>query len=139
MPLKYAALEERVCIEVRGADSGGFLDAQLSRAVHAHDPADAPLAGWADARGRVRALFRVVRMPERWLLMTPRADADALVAKLRMFVLRSKVELTRADDIAVAALLGDAEPIAAHDVPTDTPPNRMVTRGELNVVRVGEQ
>ena len=139
MPLKYAALGERVCIEVRGADAGGFLHAQLSRAVLALDLTDAPLAGWADARGRVRALFRVLRLPERWLLMTPSADADTLVAKLRMFVLRSKVELGRADDIAIAALLGDAEPIAAYGVPADTAPNRMISRGELNFVRVSER
>ena len=69
---------DRVCIEVRGADAAAFLHGQLSRAVVDLDAADAPLAGWADARGRVRALFRVCRLPERWLLVTPRDGADEL-------------------------------------------------------------
>ena len=46
-------------------------------------------------------VFRVVQLPQRWLLVTPREGADALLAKLRMFVLRAKVTLARADDAAV--------------------------------------
>ena len=63
MALQHAALLDTVCLEVRGADAAAFLHAQLSRAVLDLDPADAPLAGWADPRGRVRALLRVCRLP----------------------------------------------------------------------------
>jgi folate-binding protein YgfZ len=139
MPLSYSALAERVCIEVCGADAGAFLHGQLTRAVLTLEGADAPLAGWADARGRVRALFRVLKQPERWLLVTPRDGADVLVKKLRMFVLRSKVEVARADDVAAAALLGDAgSAVAVHGVADDAPPNRVVRSGNLCFTRVGK-
>lgn len=138
MPLHQAALLDRVCLEARGPDAAAFLHAQLSRSVLALEPAAAPLAGWADARGRVRALFRVVQLPERWLLVTPREGADALLAKLRMFVLRAKLTLSRADDVAVLALLGDAAAaLERRSVATDTPPSRAVARGELCFVRIG--
>jgi len=140
MPLSYTALGQRVCIDVRGADAAAFLHGQLSHAVLALDAADAPLAGWADARGRVRALFRVLKLPERWLLVTPRDGADAIVNKLRLFVLRSKVEVALADDVAVAALLGDASGVLArHGAAAETPANHMVCRDELCFVRVGER
>jgi folate-binding protein YgfZ len=137
--LQYAPLD-RACIEVRGADAAEFLHGQLSRAMLTLESADAPLAGWADARGRVRALFRVLKLPERWLLVTPLDGVDALLKKLRMFVLRSKVELGRAEDVAVAALLGDATTVLAqHGVEIEPPPNRSVCRDALCFVRVGER
>ena len=139
MPLSYAALGKRACIEVRGTDGAAFLHGQLSHTVLALDAAAAPLAGWADARGRIRALFRVLKLPERWLLVTPRDGAEALVKKLRMFVMRSKVEVALAD-VTVAALLGDASPVLArHGAAPETAPNRMVCRDELCFVRVGER
>jgi folate-binding protein YgfZ len=137
MPFSYAALGNRACIDVRGTDATAFLHGQLTRAVLPLDGADAPLAGWADARGRIRAVVRVVRMPERWLLVTPRDGADSLVKKLRLFVMRSKVEVALAEDVAVAALLGDAPDMLA-DSGTPTPLNRTVCRDELCFVRVGK-
>jgi folate-binding protein YgfZ len=138
MPLRHAKLHDRVCLEARGPESAAFLHAQLSCSVLTLGAAVAPLAGWADARGRVRALFRVVRLPDRWLLVTPREGADALLGKLRMFVLRAKVTLARADDVAVLALLGDAaDALERRGVAADTLPNRMVRVGDLSFVRIG--
>jgi len=138
MALQHAALLDTVCLEARGTDAAAFLHAQLSRAVADLDPTLAPLAAWADPRGRVRALVRVCRLPERWLLVTPRDGADDLLKKLRLFVLRAKVTLGLAADVSVAALFGDAEGwLAARGVAADTPPSGLVHRGELGFIRVG--
>lgn len=139
MPFQHAFLPETVCLEARGADAAAFLHAQLSRAVADLDFGLAPLAAWADPRGRVRALLRVLRLPERWLLLTPLDGADELLKKLGMFVLRSKVTLARADDVRVTALLGDGDEwLAAHGVRmADAAPNRLVRNGDLAFVRVG--
>jgi folate-binding protein YgfZ len=138
MALQHAALLDTVCLEARGADAAAFLDAQLSRAVADLDPSSAPLAAWADPRGRVRTLVRVCRLPERWLLIAPRDGADDLLKKLRMFVLRSKVTLARADDVAVTALLGDGDKwLTARGVPGATRPNRVVRRDDVAFVRIG--
>jgi len=139
MTLQHAALLDTVCLEARGADAAAFLHGQLSRAVADLDSEHAPLAAWADARGRVRALFRVCRLEERWLLMTPRDGADEVLKKLRMFVLRAKVSLARADDVAVTALLGDDEQwLAKRGVTSaDAAPNRLVRRDNATFVCVG--
>ena len=139
MALQHAALLDTVCLEARGAEAAAFLHAQLSRAVAELDVGAAPLAGWADPRGRVRALLRVCRLPDRWLLIAPRDGADDLLKKLRMFVLRSKVTLAPATDVSVTALLGaDNAWFAAHDVSVDdTPPNRLVRHDDVTFVRIG--
>ena len=139
MALQHAALRDTVCLEARGADAAAFLHAQLSRSVADLDEKRAPLAAWADPRGRVRALLRVCRQHDRWLLMTPRDGADDLLKKLRMFVLRSKLTLTCADDVHVAALLGDADEwLAARGVRADDAlPNLLVGADELAFIRVG--
>jgi folate-binding protein YgfZ len=138
MALQFAALRDWVCLEARGDDAAVFLHGQLSRAILDLDPDDAPLAGWADARGRVRAVLRVCRLPERWLLVTPRDGADELARKLRMFVLRSKVTLARAPDLEVAALLGNDDTwLTRHGLAPVTPPNRLVRRDDLCFVRIG--
>jgi folate-binding protein YgfZ len=137
--MQYSALRETVCIDVRGADAAEFLHGQLTAAILPIDPAEAPLAAWADARGRVRAIVRVCRLQDRWLLVTPRDGAADLVKKLRLFVLRSKVAVALAEDVAVAALLGHADDVlASNGVRSDVEPNSMVRRDDLCFVRVGE-
>lgn len=126
-------------VDVRGADAAQFLHAQLTAAVLTLEETHAPLAAWADARGRVRAVVRVCRLPDRWLLVTPRAGADELIKKLRLFVLRSKVTIEVAHDVEAAALLGDDEhQLARIGVSHAGEPNRLVRHGALSSVRIGE-
>lgn len=138
MALHCAALRDWVCLEARGDDAAVFLHGQLSQAVADLDTTHAPLAGWADARGRIRALLRVCRQRDRWLLMTPRDGADDLVKKLRMFVLRAKVTIDVAADFGVAAVLGNDDAwFARRGIPPETAPNRLVSLAELTFVRIG--
>jgi folate-binding protein YgfZ len=140
MTPRYGPLPEQGCIEVRGADAGAFLHGQLSRAVDSLDGTRAPLAGWHDAKGRLRALVRVLRMPDRWLLLTPQSVVPSAATRLRMFVLRAKVELAASQDWQTAALTGaDDSWLDAHDVPSSTPLGGVVARGNLQWIRIGEQ
>lgn len=80
-------------IEVTGSDAEAFLNAQLSRNVNSGQPLRATLAAWLDARGRVLAVFRVLRTGDRWMLLTRGADVEALIRRLGMFVLRADVQI----------------------------------------------
>ncbi len=108
-PLRYCRRDDTAFIEVAGTDARTFLHAQLSLAIPSLPWKTAPLAGWHDPKGRVRALFRLVPAKERWLLMTPRASATELVAKLCMFVLRSDVEIAAVDDMALISVVGGSD------------------------------
>ena len=131
-------LTESTCVEVRGADAGKFLHAHLSQTIVPGAATSAPLAGWLDARGRVRALLRVWPLPDRWLLATPRDGVDDLLKRLRMFVLRSAVTLRVADDVALAALL-DATPdrLATRGLLPSAAPGTVIAHGELRWLCVG--
>ena len=138
MTPRYCQGLKFACIEARGADAASFLDGQLSRAVDSLDGSLAPLAGWHDPRGRVRALPRVVRRADRWWLVTPVDVAAATVKRLSMFVLRAAVKIEVAADVGVGALL-DAEDarLAALGLPSATPVNGVATVGALACVRLG--
>lgn len=105
--LRYCTLRTRVCVAVTGADAVGFLRAQFTS-----DPPAAPgewtRAAWNDARGRVRAVFYVLRTEHGCELIAERETVDAVLAALRMFVLRADVALRLRDDWRVAAVIGDA-------------------------------
>jgi len=138
MAPRYSLLTHHACIEVRGPDAGSFLHGQLSQAVADLSLASAPLAGWHDAKGRVRALFRVLRLPDRWLLLSPRDGVEQVITKLRMFVLRAAVTLSIASDVAAAAVV-DADDTwrEAMGIPRDTEQNGVVEHQGVRLVRVG--
>jgi len=138
MTARYCLLPALGCIEVRGADGAAFLHGQLSRTVDSLDGTLAPLAGWHDARGRLRALLRVLRLADRWLLLTARDLVPSTASRLRMFVLRAKVELTASDDWHGAALVdADDAWLARHGLPSTAPPGSVTTRGALHWIRIG--
>jgi tRNA-modifying protein YgfZ len=107
-PPMYCRLSAFACVVVRGADAEDFLRRQLTQNPPGSGDARFALAAWNDAKGRVRALFLVARLEDELLLVAERDGLDAVLAKLRMFVLRSAVELVETDALAVAAVLGDA-------------------------------
>jgi folate-binding protein YgfZ len=139
MTTEYCALTDSVCIEARGADAGAFLHGQLSRSIAALGASQAPLAAWLDAKGRVRALVRVHRFPDRWVLVTRGDGADALLRKLRMFVLRAAVTLDLATDLAVGALVdADASTLERLALPRDAIANQTVSHDGARWTLVGQ-
>jgi folate-binding protein YgfZ len=125
-------------IEARGADAAEFLQGQLSCGVQSLDQSSAPLAGWHDARGRVRALFRVLRLDDRWLLATARDTLDATLKRLRMFVLRADVSLEAVPGGSAAVLVGaDAAWLDARQLPSAAARNAAVHRGAVHWVHAG--
>ena len=96
-------------LAVAGRNAGDFLQRQTTQDLAALAPGDTILAAWLDARGRARALFRVLRTWDRWLLAIADQDAGALANDLRMFVLRSDVKLAVEPEWLAIARIGDAE------------------------------
>ena len=128
-------------IEVTGTDAEAFLNAQLSRNVEPGNLSQAPLSAWLDARGRVLALFQVLRTGDRYLLLTKGADAEALVRRLRMFVLRADVHVHNASqEWRAAAMLGSIEPwLATRSIRLGAKPGDAATDNGVFVIRIGLQ
>ena len=108
-----ADLSTLAYIRVDGADATTFLQAPLTRDVRDLGGRHA-LAGWCNAQGRLMALFRVFPRQGGLTLALPADLAAPVLARLRMFVLRSKVTLTLADDLGGLGLAGPGiEPLLA--------------------------
>jgi len=128
-------------ITVEGGDSERFLQGQLSRDVPSLGSGDAPLAAWHSATGRVKAIFRVLRLRERWLLATEKELVTAVVNDLRRFVLRDDVLIREADDgWRAAALVGDSSQwLGQHEIDLGTRYGTRIDVNELLWVRIGRR
>lgn len=87
-------LPETGLIRVVGEDAAAFLQAQLSQGVTDQGTDEWRLAGLCNPKGRLLALFRVLRLDDDdFLLLTDGSLTEGLVQRLRMYVLRSRVAL----------------------------------------------
>jgi hypothetical protein len=137
---RIARLADTAIIGVAGDDARAFLHAQLSSDIADLTPATAPLAGWHDARGRVRALFRVLPAGEQWRLLTCADIATTVLAKLRMFVLRARVTLAPADALGVHAIVGDASAwLDAAGIDLAAAPNALRQVRDVYWLRIGPE
>ncbi|VVE62299.1 folate-binding protein [Pandoraea pnomenusa] len=100
-------------IAVNGADAAAFLHGQLTNDVERLAPAQARLAGYCSAKGRLLATFLMWRdaSADATIYLACGADVQAGVQKrLSMFVLRAKAKLT--DGTATHVLLKVGGPAA---------------------------
>lgn len=105
---RLAPLFELGAIGVSGTDACDFLAAQLSQTPPQASAAQAPLAAWHDAKGRVQALFRIVCRDDGYLLVTHASVVDEVTAALRRYVLRADVVIDITKEFSYAALIGDS-------------------------------
>lgn len=93
-----------------GRDAVKFAQAQFSNDVAALADGHWQWSGWLTPKGRIIALFALLRFDEErlWLLL-PDADPAAFSEQLQRFVFRSKVKLRVLDDIRAAGALSAPE------------------------------
>ncbi len=89
-----AKLEHYGLLLAAGDDARAFLHAQLTNDLEQLAPARARFAGWCTAKGRLLATFLVVPCAGGFLLQLSRDLVPAVLKRLSMFILRSKVKLT---------------------------------------------
>lgn len=102
----WFSLYDHRLVVLQGRDAVAFAQAQTMNDVAALHDGEWHWNGWLTPKGRVIALFALIRIDTDTLWMVvPDADADALVERLRRFVFRSKVGLTVRNDLRVAGRL----------------------------------
>lgn len=105
-PRPAHALSGFSLLAIEGPDAAAFLQAQLMNDVMALAPRQWQWNGWLSAKGRVIALFALVRLdPERYWLVLPDFPAAELLPLLQRYVFRSKLRLAVLEDWCAAAAL----------------------------------
>lgn len=97
-------------IEVSGDDAAAFLQGQLTQDLEGLATAAGLPAAWCNARGRVIVVMRVIgTAADGFGLVVPRSSAEAIVRRLSMFRLRSRVDIAAAgeDWLAKSTRSGD--------------------------------
>jgi folate-binding protein YgfZ len=92
------------------ADAGGFLQNQLSADVLALGNGESTFACYCEPKGRVLALMLVCRIQESYYAVLSSSLAEAIVERLRIYVMRSKVSIDVLSERTVSGLHSDDMP-----------------------------
>jgi tRNA-modifying protein YgfZ len=126
-------------IRVRGVDALAFLNAQLTNDVRLVGANRAQLAAWCNPKGRALAVMLVLRIGDDYLLQLPTALQDAVLQRLRIYVLRSKVTLEAANDAYVGVGIAGPAAVSLMSVAADALPDAdyaVTAAGDAYVVRL---
>jgi len=93
----FFALTDHDVLALAGRDAVAFAHAQFMSDVAALPVGQWQWSGWLTPKGRVIALFALLKLdPDTLWLVLPDVAADALATKLQRFVFRSKVTMAPA-------------------------------------------
>ena len=102
LPAGPFTLPDYRVLEISGRDAAAFAHAQFMNDVAGLAPGHWQWNGWLTPKGRVVALFALLKLDaERLWLLLPDVDPAGLVPQLQRFVFRSKVILRARPDCAV--------------------------------------
>lgn len=94
-------------VRFSGADAGDFLHNQLSNDVLGLAEGGSSFACYCEPKGRVLALMLVSRVGEDYYAVMAESLVKTVTGRLRMYVLRAKVEIEVLEQVAVAGLTGE--------------------------------
>lgn len=124
-------------IEAAGADCETFLQGQLSADLRSLCPEQALWAGYHSAKGRLLAVPLLVRDGDAVQLWLPAGLIEAVLKRLKMYVLRARVTLTAPAGPAAWGLLGrdSAQWLEARGLPCPVLSLQMRESDGLRVLR----
>ena len=116
-------------IEVSGDEAESFLQGQFSNDVAMIGQMDCQLNAYCNPKGRVLALVRLVRRDGGFGMIVPADVAQQLLTRLKMFVLRAKVNIDLRPETALLGLVNSND----SDIGTGDAGNG-ITRAAVNGV-----
>ncbi len=129
-------------IAVEGPDAAEFLHSQLTHDIKGMPTRSWRLAGWCNPKGRLLALFRVVRdSDQHFRLLCPGELVTGVMRRLQMFVLRARVTLAdRSGELLALGLHGQsALQAAAQSLDADLPEDGVAFQAHgATLLRLGE-
>ncbi|HSX65420.1 MAG TPA: folate-binding protein, partial [Pseudoxanthomonas sp.] len=100
---RFFAVPDHAVVALDGPDATAFAQAQFANDVVALAPGHWHWNAWLTPKGRVVALFALVKeTDEKVLLVLPDYPAEQLAAQLQRFVFRRKLKIAARADLPVA-------------------------------------
>ena len=122
-------------IRVSGADARTFLQGQLTNDIHGVTAERAQISSYCSPKGRMLGSFWIFQRGDDLFLQLPKERLDAVLKRLRMFVLRARVLIEDASD--TLARFGIAGGCAAALLPVVPAEDKAsTTRDEITIIRM---
>ncbi len=108
--ISWHTLSDHSLLSLTGRDALAFAQSQFMNDVSALGEGEWQWNGWLTPKGRVVALFQLLRIDSDtvWVVLSD-ADAETLAASLRRFVFRSKVRIDVRADLRITGRLRASE------------------------------
>ena len=90
--------DELGLILVTGDDAQVFLQNQVSSDINEVDESHFQLSSYSTPKGRMLAVFRIIRIDNGYILILPASMVTATLQRLAMFVIKAKVALADASE-----------------------------------------
>jgi len=127
-------------LEVSGADAPAFLQGQVTNDVKLLAPQHAHLTGYCSPKGRLLAIFLAYAHQGSIFLQLPNEIAPAIRTRLQMFVMRSQVQITAANQLSFGVSGPEASKLVG-DLVARLPgqPFEKVTENALTLIQLPSQ
>jgi folate-binding protein YgfZ len=137
--LVFADLSHLGVIAVYGADAESFLQSQFSNDISQLTETGTQLDAYCTPKGRILGLMRLFRQGETWYLRLPEDTLEAVIQRLRMYVMRADVTLEDvSDNFLRIGISGEAAVDELQTVMSAVPSEADQLRhsGEITLLRV---
>ncbi|MCP4980730.1 MAG: folate-binding protein YgfZ [Gammaproteobacteria bacterium] len=104
------AADELGLILVNGEDAADFLQNQLSNDIDQIDETRFQMSSYSTPKGRMLGIFRVIRISNGYILVTPKSMVLSLLEKLYKYIVNAKVGLADASDYFARIALQTSNP-----------------------------
>ena len=102
-PAPFFALPDHAVIALEGVDATAFAQAQFANDVVALAPGYWQWNAWLTPKGRVIALFSLLKQSEdRLLLLVPDMDTEVMATQMQRLVFRRKLKVEARSDLQVS-------------------------------------
>ena len=137
--LVFSDLSHLSVIAVHGGDAESFLQSQFSNDISQVTDSSTRLNAYCTPKGRMLGLMRVFRQGETWYLRLPEDTAEAVMQRLRMYVMRANVTIEDVSDnfvrIGISGEHADEElGTAMNVVPAET--DQVTHAADITLLRV---
>ena len=137
--LVFADLSHLGVIAVHGTDAESFLQSQFSNDISQIADTGTQLDAFCTPKGRILGLMRLFRQGETWYLRLPEDTLEAVIQRLRMYVMRADVILEDvSDNFLRIGISGEAAVDELQTVMSDVPSEADQIRhsGDITLLRV---
>ncbi|QJD29201.1 CAF17-like 4Fe-4S cluster assembly/insertion protein YgfZ [Methylococcus geothermalis] len=126
-------------IEVKGEEAGKFLGSMLTGDVRLVSPSQGQFTSWCDGKGRIQATFWLFMRDGAYYLLLPEELLPGVIARLKMFLLRTKASI--GDASAALARIGLSGAGIAEALGSALPAQRGETAviGDCTLVALGDE